>query len=513
MPLNETHTRLSVMTPPALLDPEDEDSKTVTRSVDIALSKDLDVAALTGEIVHYLRSDDFKDSADGKGIYAALRKRLDDPHSLWQLATPTGKHYAPNDTITSAGLNDGDRVVLVDSRQRENLRPIIDDTAEAVADGQRMVFAAWASRNSRSLGAVTLPIALAVLATIVVGNVTSEAMGVVGQYVSCAIFAFAAAVLLVGSAMARDAADEPDMERLLAGVITGGYVCLATAGLLIVPGGLSAWSLMLAAALVGCASAVVNAVIRFPESINFAALWLGVLVVIGGALGAITSASGVSVAVGLSVLAVAFMTLTPKLALMISRMPMQYVPAQGETYVSDDGEDLISFDTSTRNDVISSVMNHEQKVVTARQAMTGMVWAALIVLAVCAGVSGALSWQQHPVLIVVFWGLVVVALLFRGKAGQASVDQGSYLIGAYVIGVVYLLSAAFTEVSYVYPLAGAIALVIGTAIGVQSAVQVRLIHSPATTRWLERVEYMCWGSIAVVAAFVLDLFSAGQGVL
>lgn len=517
MPLSETHTRLSVKVPSVIISPDEDEETTpdvvVSSSVDIELSKDLPMAQLVAEIVIYLREHAFDSASDPEGRYEKIRERLSDPYALWQLTSPTGLHYGADETITSAGLNDGDVLIIADSRQRENYRPLIDDTAEAVAHYQRMHFQKWVSAYSRTLVAWALPLVALAVAAVVVRGVSSGQIGIVGQYVGCAVFAFAAAMLLVGAARGLDQDATVDLQHLVAGAVTAGYVTLGAAGVLLVPDGWGAWAVLLAAVLVASAAAVMNGFLRFPESINYAALSLGVIVGVGGLIAAVTGARPVSVCVGITLGAMAFMTIAQRLALIQSKIPMKYVPAQGETFVVDEDEDLMSFSAVDRNEVIASIVNYEAKVITARQAHVGMIWAALLAAAVCAGVCGAVGQFQHPAIALAFWTAVVLGLLFRAKVDDDAARQGSLLVGALVIALSYLIALALSGVSYTLVLIGAGLLAAGVIVAVRATVAVKLVHSPVINRRLESVEFLCWGSMAVTAAFVMDLFSYGRGLI
>jgi type VII secretion integral membrane protein EccD len=526
MPLAEMFTRLSVMvsagpqTEAAAAESGRRPGRDRTAApaiassrVDVMLIKDMPMAEATAELLAFLKQT-FADAAGDQ--YDPIRARLADPWAYWQLVSPSGHHYPGDQLLSQTGLKDGAVVALVDSGQRENYRPLIDDAAEAIAHDQRQNFGDWTSTNSRALASVVTPLAgLGVVLAVLLG-VGLGALSTVGQIVASAVLLFVAILALVGASTAVSGEPDDDGERVLAGLITTGYIFVAGAGLIAVPGQISTWSLLLAGGLLACAGWVVSKVIGFPDAVNYAAQIVGVIAVIVAGLSLAVDGSALGTSLGVAVLTMVFVAVSSsRLALSGSKIPLPDVPAQGETFLRD-VDDLQSFDNASRNEVIASIVNREEQSIAARGILVGSVWGAVVLLVISAAVTGYLGMAGTATqawCVLVTWLAIVLGVLFRGKASGDAAQQGSWLAGGFLIGLAFLIGAATSGERIELVLAGAAMLMAGAAIGTWTAVKGKVVKAPDRQRMLEFVEFLCFMAPPVLWAVAVGLFGAVRGML
>lgn len=527
MPMSEAFTRLSVKVTAGTQSAEDKEPAARrpgrtrsaapvihSASVDVVLVKDMPMAEAVAELLTYLRTT--FDQAEGDQ-YDAIRDRLADPWAYWQLVSPTGHHYPGEQKLSETGLVDGDTLVLVDSRQRENYRPLIDDAAEAIAHDQRRNFADWTSGNSRALAAACVPLAaLAAVVALVIGASTG-ALGTIGQYITGGVLLFSAILALVGAANAYVAETDADSERVLAGVIASGYLLLGGAGLILVPDGPNAYAMLLAGGLVFAGAWTISRTVAFPDSVNYAAQVVGMITAITAALALLSGGGPLGTSLGLGALTLGFVALaSSRMALTGSKIPMPEVPAQGETTFLRDDDDLQSFDNATRNEVIAEIINHEDHSVTARGILVGTVWGSVVLLTVAAAISGYTGMSGSTTqawCTLVFWLAVVLAALFRGKNSGDAAQQGSWLAGAFLIATTFTLACALSGERISMTLAAVALLAAGTLLGTWAASRGKVLKSPSWKRALEFVEGLCFSIPPVMWALAIGLFGEIRGMM
>lgn len=496
MPLSDTHTTMSVQVP--------------GHRIDMQLAREMPVKELTRSIVVYLQ-----DVLKGDERYADVVTWLDDPYAVWQLTTPLGLIYPGDESVTEAGIVDGKTVVLAKSKQRENYAPLMDDTAEAIAHYERLHFGQWVSSHARTLAGTVVPLAALFVSFVSVYGVATNAIGTVGQYVAAGILAFASAVSIVGAVTSSDAftsaqISAEDIDKIAAGVITAGYIMATSAGMLIVPGSFGALNLLLGGGILAGVALVVTTSIRFPENINFAALALGVLVALGAGIGSAVGATGFQIAVSMAAASTMFFLTAPRLSLILARVPMPYVPAQGESFVRDDDDDLTRIDPDRRNSVIAAIINQERQVITARQSLVGLVWGALITIVGTAVVAGALL-ETRPMMTFIFYGSIVLAMVYRGISFDDARIHRSWLIAAFATPIALAGAAAAAGNSYELVLGTAAVLAGGVLVGCYCAIKIKVVNSPVIQKLLEIFENICYATPIVLLVFILDLYAQVRG--
>lgn len=485
--LTDTHTRVTVQVP--------------DHTVDITLTKQSPVAALLTEVVPFLR--------EALAHHEAAAQWLGDRDAIWQMATVLGQHLPADKTLPALNIYDGAVLVLAKSDQREAYPPLVDDVAESIAFAQRDM-AAWTSASARILGSFVAPLVALISVVAVVYGAWSGALGVIGQVTACGVLAMAAAGLIVGAALGVRKITDPSTRQLAAGVILVGYVCAAGAGMLAIPGEVSVYSVMVAAAITGSVAVVGVTSIGYPARLHFAVAAFGVLVLVAGLLTLATEHDPMVFAVLLAATSLLFLLFASRLSLVLAGIPMPFVPTMGETFIHDDSDDITTVESGSGHAAITAIINQEKQVQDAYQCIVGLTWGALSAIVVSAAVAGS-TMNHHQSVVMVFYVVVAIAALFRGKSFEDAVISRSWLVAGAASYTAFVLSLALANDNYTYALIGLGILAVGTAAGCYVAIREKVVNSPIMLKLLEIIESLSFAAPIVLIVLILDGYNKVRG--
>ncbi|TQC45054.1 type VII secretion integral membrane protein EccD [Rhodococcus sp. WS4] len=488
MALTDTHTRVTIQVP--------------RHAVDVTITKDTAIASLVGEIVTFVRealADDEETNA-----------WLSDLSAVWQLATTTGRHFDGADTPFTAKIMDGDVLVLVNSQQRENYPPLIDDVAESIAYYQRQHFGQWTSDHARALGSVAGPVAaLVVVLALGYGAWTGLFDGAV-QAALTGAFALTSVVAIALAAAGLKSAEEDSTKQLAGSTILVGYLCATGAAMLVIPGEVGIYNVLLAGVTVATLTIIVMISVGYPEKLNYAAATAGSLFVFASTLGILTDADPLIFSVYLAGAALGFLLLSSRLALVLARIPMPFVPTVGETFVHDDSDDITTVEAGSGAAAIAAIINQEKQVVTAYHCIVGLTWGGLTAILISAFVAGQ-SLNHHTDAAFAFYVVVSLAMIFRGKSFEDAIVQRSWLAGSLATFSLFLIGTALAGGNAHIVIVGAVALAVGVAIAGYFAVRGKVINSPVVMKMFELFEYLCFAAPVVLIVIVIDGFQKARG--
>lgn len=493
MALQDTHTRVTIQVP--------------RHTVDVTITKDQPIALLVGDVVDFVRDAlvDDEESTDW----------LSDMGAVWQLATPLGVHYVGAETPSQAEIVDGQVLVLVKSQQRENYPPLIDDVAESIAYYQRQHFGQWTSDGARGLAAVVAPIATFVVIGSFVQAVHAGLVDVAGQVLLAGLFGLAAvAAIALASAWLRSGEDSKKLsgstKRLAGSVIGVGYLFAAAAGLLMIPGDITIFSVVLASVVVMTAALVVLLGGGYPEKLNYATVSAGLLFTVAALLNLMTGLDPLVFSVYLAAVALAFLLMSSRLALVLAKIPMPFVPTIGETFLHDDADDITTVETGSGTAAITAIINQEKQVITAYHCIVGLIWGGLAAI-ITSAVIAATSLTHHQNAVFVFYIVVPIAMLFRGKSFEDAVVQRSWLAAAVTTFALFVGGTALTGRNLQFVVIGSVLLLLGVAVATLFAVHEKVINSPVMMKMLELFERLCFAAPVVLIVIIIDGFQKARG--
>lgn len=399
----------------------------------------------------------------------------------WMLTKSGGAALTPNQTVSAAGLRDGDLIYL-SPRDGQTPPMLFDDVVDAIASATQTAAGAWQPRVARlvsiAAGGAALLGATLLLFAYLSGQATAPVLG----------FAAALLLLLVGTALSRGYRDGD-----------AGAAC-ATVGA--AAAGLAGMSVL--------APHHASAVGARPLSLGLAALagfsvlalilvrhwspWFGSLALsagLGTVAAAVVSLTGVSPAGAVAVLAVlvtAFSPAAPMLALRLARLPMPEAPS--------DTESFRETETPTLGPDVLRQTGAAQRILAGLLAALGFV---------VVGTVAVLLRGDHPDQALLA-GLLGLVCLLRSRS-YASTAQRVVLLSAGLLSL-GLLGGWLSAGHHRDMLGGAaVALAVGGLAGLTYARRAaKGRRSPYWSRLMDAAEFLGILALLPAAGLVLNIF-------
>ena len=429
-----------------------------TTRVDLAVPTAVPLAALLPGIVSFAEQDG-----------AA-------PHG-WALSRLDGARLDPGAGLAVAGVREGELLLLHPAHQTVG-EPLYDDVVEVL--GKDAAESGWSARDTRVAGAVlgTLAVLGAVWSAVTVGSpLAGILLGVL-------------TLLLLGggAALAHAAGDVP------AGTLLGALAAVTGAafGVVLLGPPVGAAHVVVAAAVVVLVAATGPALVDGGDAVFLGLGLTALLALLGGALVLLTGATPARAAAVAAPLALALTTVTPTLALRLSRIPRPPLPRTAADLADVPGQ--LELDR---------VLDRVRR---ARALLSGLVAgcyaaAALGVVTLTTDTTGPWPAVLAAVLTVL---LLLRARLFRHRAQVAAPLAAVAVILVAAVGAVTASGAGGVVRLAVVPL---IALVLG---GVACAVAVRSGRRPPgarLSRGLDVLETLLLLAVVPVALAVWDVYT------
>jgi type VII secretion integral membrane protein EccD len=405
-------------------------------------------------------------------------------HGGWCLAKLGDSALDPSRTLASLSVVDGEMLQL---RRRSETPPppLYDDVVDAIAEASPDSYRPWTKQTANRIGYVAgaLAFIFAALTVLMAGPVFG------GTHLGAAIAAGATSVVTVavGAVIARAyQANTPGVLIAAAGGLPMAFV----SGLYIVPGATGRASLLLACALVLIMSAASIMLIGAGVTTFVAAGTAAALGVVAFTVATLVAHPGPGIAAGAVAVALAALSILPRLTIQLARLPLPNVPGSAEDLKEDSG--------------FPDYRSIERRAGLAHEYMTGMI----IGCGVATAVGSIIAASAHTV-----WGisLAVVAtlvLLLRARTyangSQAVALLGSGMVATVGIMIGWLIDASPNDrLMYVFGsliLIGAAALVLGVIFPDQR-------FSPPLRRTVEILEAICIAVVLPLALAVMGLYS------
>lgn len=370
-------------------------------------------------------------------------------HGGWCLAKLGENALDPSRTLASMSVVDGEMLQL--RRRSENPPPpMFDDVVDAIAESSPDSYRPWTKQTANRIGYIGGAIAL-ILASVTV--LLAGPMGAGGR-IGAAVAAGAGAVVAValGTVIARAYQAET------AGVLiaaAGGLPMAFVAGLYIVPGATGRASLLLACALVLIVAAASIMLIGAGITTFVAAGTAAALGVVAFTVATLVAHPAPGIAAGTVSVALAGLSLLPRLTIQLARLPLPNVPGSAEDLKEDSG--------------FPDYRSIEKRAGLAHEYLTGMIVGCGVTTAVGAVITASANNVWGVTLAVVATlvlllrartyanGSQAVALLASGMLATAGIVTG-WLVGAeagerllWVFGTLVLVGAASLVLGVIFP--------------------------------------------------------------
>lgn len=439
--------------------------------IDVALPADVSIADLMPMMLEMAKET----SPDGGAR-----------HGGWCLAKLGGAQLDPARTLASLGIVDGDLLQL--RRRSDNPPPpLYDDVVDAIAAATPGSFRPWTRETARRIahvagGAALVFAAVALLLAGPVGGGSSS--------LAPAITAGVMALLCIGFAGSlAKVYDTPDTAVLIAAA--GALPMAFVAGLYAVPGGPGAPNALLGAILVLIFAAASIWLIGHGVTVFVAAGSAATIGLLAFLVSTFVDQTSPGIAAGTAAVALAGISLLPRLTIQLARLPLPNVPTN-----ADDLKESTPF---------PDFAQIEQRSGLAHEYLTGMIVGCGFVAALSAVVAATQGSVWGYLLAIV----VTLVLLLRGRAyangAQAIALVGTGILCGAGVAISWLSeSSPMTRILWIF---GALiivtvgALLVGVVFPDQK-------FSPVMRRSVDIFEAVLIAAVLPLALAVLNLYDA-----
>ncbi|MTE11586.1 type VII secretion integral membrane protein EccD [Nocardia aurantiaca] len=464
--------------------------------LDVGLPANVPIAAFIGDLVRLIESRN-PDPIGGDDGGAPLQSQH------WTLARLGRDMIAPGQTLNDAEIYDGELLVLRAVSAKE-APALFDDVIDAVSRLTAEEFRSWSPSAARWTGLVA---GVAAVAFAVVLGLISRSAG--DTFVAPPLLLGGAIAALVAAAIAmRKYADE-----LTATVLTLCMLLLTFGGAaLAVPGSVGSPHFMLGAAATLLLAVVGYRIIGAGAAVVSAVVTVVILSGLGAAVRMIWDAGMPKVAAGVLVASIILLSMVPRLAAMLARLPVPPVPTAGAAIDPADHEPRPTIEGigAIGATVLPSAHGLGLRARTANQFQTGIVIGSAI-----GAVAGALGtadplhsdrWQGIALAVV-----ISIILCLRGRS-FADLTQAAVLIAAgcvTFVGLAVLL--ALSDDDMVLISAG---LLLAFAVGAVGfgVIGPHVEVTPVTRRFNEIFEYGLIVSIVPLVLWIMDVYSTARNI-
>ncbi len=405
-------------------------------------------------------------------------------HGGWCLAKLGDSSLDPSRTLASLSVVDGEMLQL---RRRSETPPppLYDDVVDAIAEASPDSYRPWTKQTANRIGylAGALSLILAAITVLMTGPLAG------GSHLGAAVAAGATAVVAValGAVIARAyQADTPGVLIAAAGGLPMAFV----SGLYIVPGDTGRASLLLASALVLIVAAASIMLVGAGVTTFVAAGTAAALGVLAFTVATLVAHPAPGIAAGTVAVALAALSVLPRLTIQLARLPLPNVPGSAEDLKEDAG--------------FPDYRSIERRAGLAHEYMTGMIIGCGGVAAIGSIISASANtvWGVSLAIVATLVLLLRARTYANGSQAIALLGTGMLAIAGIMIG--WLLGSSPNDrlllIFGTLILIGAAALVLGVIFPEQR-------FSPPLRRTVEIFEAICIAVVLPLALAVMGLYS------
>ncbi|GAA2330712.1 type VII secretion integral membrane protein EccD [Saccharopolyspora halophila] len=453
--------------------------------IDLALPSDVSVADLLPMLLEHAREQ----SPDGGSR-----------HGGWVLAQlGESQPLDPSQSLSAQGVVDGDMLQLR-RRSDDPPPPLYDDVVDALAEAEPGSYRPWTKETAAKVGHVAGALAMIAAAAAIglagpagllhpqdVQGTTAVAYQLIAAVTTLVVAIFATGV---GSIVTRAYA-APTTGTVIAAA--GGLPMAFVGGFNIVPGNSLEPRLLLGSALVlifaSIAIMVIGAgIVTFIAAATAGAF--GTLAFIVATL--VPHADATGVAAGAAAVALAGISLLPRITIQLARLPLPHVPGSSEDLKEDSG--------------FPDYREIEKQTGLAHQYMTGLIIGCGLVAALGAMTAAAASHIWGSAFAVV----VAAVLLLRGRnyangsQALALLFSGLLASGGIAMGLLYQVADNPMAVAWVFPpllVLGMLAIIFGVVFPNRR-------FSPVQRRMVDILEAVLIALVLPLALAAMDLYMA-----
>lgn len=441
---------------------------------------------------------------------------LRNPTSEVVLSPSVGRTWSSDVTLDRAGVRDGDHIVLSTVERNERYPELIEVMQDATSAIRNAAFAPWETETSVRFASIAFPIFVA-LASLIGGWLTIDSGGgVLGGALIAVAASCAGLSVVIGS-------NDVVNERIVTSLSAATYVPAMVAVALFIPGGMTHWA-VLAAAAAGLVIAVLNVVFKQPTaSIHMSvATFAGVTTVGVGVAALLNEWRDMSV----STMAACVMTAAllafyfePGLSRAVAQLELPYLPLDTES-----GEAIADAEISEITKMLSqessweSMLNQRDRNLAARAIGVGIGIGAAAALALSAVIAAThvtdgkvtYIWPSFDQRSVLLFHILICCLLFvlQGSWYRDRLLRGIALAGGGIAVCAALVAMAANAGDWgaTRVVVGLSAVAVAVVVSVAVAWRGRPSRSLRMRQWGEKIEALMYLFPLVNIASLINIF-------
>ncbi|MBJ8338576.1 type VII secretion integral membrane protein EccD [Antrihabitans sp. YC3-6] len=458
--------------------------------LDIGLPSSVPIAVFMPGLVSLIesRNPDLSEHDDG----------VDEKAQHWTLARLGQDAIAPNKTLTDAEVFDGELLVLRPVAAKET-PALFDDVIDAVSQLSASAFRSWSPSSARWMGFFASVLAV-VSAGVLLGTAKSQNAG--------AAAAGIALLVAIGALIAATIAARMYAAPLTSTVLSLCSVILIFVGItLVVPNGIGSAHLLLGFTATLLAAIVAYRITGVGATMVAATATVSVFGAIASFVVMVEGPALRGVGAAMIAVAVLVISMAPRLAIALARLPLPPVPTAGGAIDPLDHEQRPTVEGigAIGATALPSASKLVHRARTANQFQSGIVIGAMLNVVLGAVLAadpfGVSRWQGVTLAVI-----AAIILCLRGRS-FADLTQASTLIGGGCVAFVALILALTLGDRLDLVPAAVLLLVFATAAMLFGVAAPTADVSPVVRRFGEITEYILIAMIVPLMFWIMDLYS------
>ncbi|MEV0772359.1 type VII secretion integral membrane protein EccD [Nocardia salmonicida] len=464
--------------------------------VDVGLPATVPIAGFIGDLVELINSRN-PDPTEADEDTAAVQSKH------WTLARLGRDAIAPSRTLTEAEVYDGELLVLRSVSAKE-APALFDDVIDAVSRLTTEEFHGWTGTAARWLGLVASTLTV-VTALVLLAISRGHGDPLVPAFALSGLGILALAVAGISSRKYQDfvTADWLSLDAVL--LLFGGAA-------LFVPGPLGGPSLLLGAAVTIVAAIVGYRVTASGVTLFTAAASLGIVACVVGGVYLVWHPALPKISAGLLVSGIAILSMVPRIAALLARLPVPPVPTAGAAIDPADHEPRPTIEGigAIGATALPSASGLGERARAANQYQSGLIIACAIIAAFgaygAADPLGSARWQG-----VVLAVATAIILCLRGRS-FADLTQAATLIAggcAAFVALIVGIAMGDTDTELI-----AIGILLAFAAGTVGfgVIGPKIEVTPVTRRAIEIFEYILIISLIPLVLWIMGVYSMARNI-
>lgn len=494
--------------PPSLseLDAESEVEPTLSRvtlvvgdlRLDFGLPANTSIAAFIDEVIGIANEQLAAHGGPDRGPEAPERFVFDTTEGKWTLARLGDDPIDPSRSLSEANVYDGELLTIreIDQPARPMLFDDVDDAVESTEQAGTPILS-WLARDARLVSCFGVGLAATVAAAFLLPRyaahpyIPATALGV-------GVFAVLAACLL---------AHRSGGARHSEWVAAVGIPLLFSGSLYVVPDAFGAKSLPMAFGLTGLASLLVLLITGRGRALHTAVISLAVIGAAAAVVDLLWNPPPRAVGAVLATVAVIVVYLSPRVTILLAKLPVPRVPTAGEPLddIETQGGTTVEGVNAVGKQVIPTEEGMIVRVQRASQYLTGILMAAAITATVgcylAVDVSGRFYWQGT-----VFAIAVATVLCLRGRTHHDLVQSATLIGGGLAIALLSIVKMAVGLDNWEFYAALTVVVLMALVVAC-GVIAPRLEFSPVMRRQVEILEYIAIALVFPLCCWIVRLYA------